>query len=134
MVRAMIAKGTFEVKMSGEPPYDVVDGVSLSRASFDKQFTGPLQAESHVQMLAARTSVETSAGYVAVERITGTLEGRSGSFVTLHMGMMNGGTNDLRVMIVPDSGTGQLAGITGTMQIDIVEGQHRYTVDYSLGH
>lgn len=132
MVPAMIAKGTFSVKMSGEPPYDEVDGVSLSRASFDKEFAGPLTARSQVQMLAARTPVDDSAGYVAVERIVGTLESKEGSFVVLHLGLMTRGADQLTVVVVPDSGTGALAGIAGTMTIDIVDGQHHYTLDYSF--
>lgn len=128
----MLAKGSFEVKMTGDPPYDVVDGVSLSRARFDKRFSGALDARSEVQMLAARTPQEGSAGYVAVERIVGSLNGKSGSFVVLHMGLMGGGREELRVEIVPDSGTGALAGITGTMRIEVVEGQHRYALDYTL--
>jgi len=133
MVSVMIAKGTFSVKMSGEPPYDEVDGVSLSRASFDKEFSGPLTACSQVQMLAARTPVANSAGYVAVERIVGSLEGKEGSFVVLHLGLMTRGADQLTVVVVPDSGTGALAGLAGTMTIDIVDGQHHYTLDYSLG-
>lgn len=129
----MIAKGSFEVTMNAEPPYDEADGVSLSRARFDKRFAGPLDATSEVHMLAARTPHEGSAGYVAVERITGALEGRRGSFVVLHMGLMRRGEDELRVVIVPDSGTGDLTGIAGTMQIEIDGGQHEYTLDYSLG-
>ena len=121
--------GTFEVSMQGEPPFDVHEGVSLSRASFDKKFTGPLQATSKVQMLAARTAVNDSAGYVAVERIVGTLDGKGGSFVVVHTGLMNRGARSLTIHIVPDSGTEALAGIRGTMNIEIVAGQHHYEVD-----
>jgi hypothetical protein len=128
----MIAKGSFEVTPRFEPPYDDSDGVALSRASFDKRFSGPLDAASTVQMLAARTPATGSGGYVALERITGTLDGRSGAFVVVHLGLMTRGAPSLRIDIVPDSGTGALAGIAGTMHIDIVDGRHFYTVDYTL--
>lgn len=128
----MIADGTFEVQMTGEPPYEVVDGISLSRASFDKRFSGPLNGTSKVQMLAARTKVPNSAGYVALERIVGELEGRSGSFVVVHLGLMNQGAQSLTIHIVPDSGTGALVGIAGKMAIRIEGGQHYYALDYSL--
>jgi hypothetical protein len=129
----MIAKGSFEVTMQGEPPFEVVDGVSLGRAAFDKRFSGPLQGTGKVQMLAARTPVENSAGYVAIERITATLDGRPGTFVVLHTGLMNRGTRSLTLTIVPDSGTGDLKSIAGTMDIQIVDGQHHYQLDYDLG-
>lgn len=128
----MNAKGTFEIKMTGEPPYDTVDGVSLSRARFDKRFVGPLEATSQVQMLAARTPVEGSAGYVAIERIDGVLEGKRGTFVVMHVGVMNRGARELEIRIVPDSGTGELAGIAGRMDIQIVSGQHHYEIEYEL--
>lgn len=128
----MIAKGSFEVKMTPEPPYDVVDGVTLGRGRFDKRFSGDLDATSEVHMLAARTPKEDSAGYVAAERIVGTLHGHRGSFVALHLGLMSGGNEELRVVIVPDSGTGALTGITGTLSIQVDQGQHHYTIDYTL--
>ncbi len=128
----MIANGTFEVKMTGEPPYEVVDGVSLSRASFDKRFSGPLSGTSQVAMLAARTKVADSAGYVALERIVGQVEGKAGSFVVVHVGLMNHGAQSLTITIVPDSGTGELAGISGQMTIRIEAGQHYYALDYTL--
>src|SRR2546429_291726 len=109
----MILKGTFEVVMQPEPPYDVVDGVSLGRAGFDKRFFGPLDGTGKVQMLAARTPVENSAGYVALERICGAVEGRRGTFVVVHTGLMTRGASSLSITIVPDSGTGELAGISG---------------------
>jgi hypothetical protein len=129
----MIAKGSFAVKMTPEAPYDVVDGVALARATFDKTFEGPLTATSKVAFLSARTTVETSAGYVAVERIDGTLEGKKGTFVALHTGLMNRGTPSLTITIVPDSGTGALAGIAGRMDVKIVEGKHFYELEYELG-
>lgn len=124
--------GTFTVAMTPEAPYDVSDGISLGRARFDKVFSGPLEATSVVQMTAARTAIADSAGYVAVEKITGMVEGRAGSFVALHLGLARGGTKTLTIAIVPDSGTGALTGITGTMDIEIVEGMHHYTLTYTL--
>jgi len=118
--------------MQAEPPYDVEASVSLGRASFDKRFAGPLDATSKVQMLAARTPIDNSAGYVALERIVGTVEGKRGSFVVLHTGLMTRGERTLSIVVVPDSGTGELAGIAGKMDIQIVDGQHHYTLDYTL--
>ncbi|MFO0616825.1 MAG: DUF3224 domain-containing protein [Polyangiaceae bacterium] len=128
----MEAKGTFDIEMNAEPPYDLVDGVSLARVRFEKRFAGPLDAKSHVEMLGARTPVATSAGYVAVERVTGALGGRRGTFVLLHRGVMSAAGRDLTVTVVPDSGTGELQGLTGRMEIEVVEGQHRYAFDYAL--
>lgn len=128
----MIVKGTFEVTMQAEPPYEEIDGVSFGRATFDKHFTGPLEGAGKVQMLSARGSVRDSAGYVALERISGAVDGRVGTFAAVHLGLMSRGTPTLSVAIVPDSGTGELAGISGRMSIDIVDGRHHYTLDYAL--
>jgi hypothetical protein len=129
----MIVNGTFEISMHPEPPYDAIDGVTLARVRFDKRFVGPLDATSDVNMLAARTPVSGSAGYVAIERVTGALEGKRGTFVLQHMGVMTRGTPSLQVTIVPDSGTGELVGLSGRMDIQIVEGKHLYELDYKLG-
>jgi hypothetical protein len=126
------ARGTFEIQMKADPPYDVQEGVSLGRLSFDKIFTGELQGNSSVQMIAARTPVEGSAAYVAIERVRGSLAGRTGSFVLQHFGTMNRGVSTLTVAVVPDSGTGPLTGLGGTMTIDVVEGKHLYVFDYTL--
>jgi hypothetical protein len=128
----MIVNGTFEISMHPEPPYDAVDGVTLARVRFDKRFVGPLDATSDVNMLAARTPVDGSAGYVALERVTGALEGKRGTFVLQHIGVMTRGTPSLQVTIVPDSGTGELVGISGRMDIQIVDGKHLYELDYKL--
>jgi hypothetical protein len=128
----MIAKGSFEVAMQAEPPYDAVDGVTLGRASFEKRFSGALEATSTVQMLAARTPMDDSAGYVAIERIQGVLDGRRGTFVVLQTGIMNRGSRSLTITVVPDSGTAELRGIAGRMTIEIVEGKHFYELDYTL--
>jgi hypothetical protein len=128
----MRIKGTFEVSMTAEPPYEAVDGVALARASFDKRFAGELDAASKVQMVGVRTPVETSAAYVAVERVTGTLVGRRGSFVLLHTGVMARGASSLEVTVAPDSGTGELRGLSGKMAIQIVEEQHHYDFEFEL--
>ena len=128
----MIVKGTFEVTMQGEPPYETVEQVPFARASFDKRFSGPLEATGKVHMLSARTAESASAGYVALERITGTLDGKRGTFALVHLGLMDRGKSSLTVSIVPDSGTGELKGISGSMTIDIIERQHHYTLDWSL--
>ena len=83
-------------------------------------------------MLAVRTDVEGSAGYVAMERVTGTLHGRSGAFTLQHSGTMTRGAQQLSVTVVPDSGTEELAGLAGKMTIDIVDGKHFYSFDYTL--
>jgi hypothetical protein len=124
--------GTFSITMTPEPGADVADGITIGRVRFDKVFAGPLTATSVVQMTSARTAIPNSAGYVAVERITGTVEGKAGSFVVLHTGLMNRGAQSLTISIVADSGTGELAGIAGSMGIQIVDGVHHYTLDYTL--
>lgn len=128
----MQAKGQFEIVMHPEPPYDVVEGVSLGRVGFDKTFQGALEATSSVAMIGARTPVEGSAGYVAIERVTGSLDGRRGTFVLQHAGTMTRGAASLSVRVVPDSATGELAGLSGTMDIQITEGKHHYVLDYEL--
>ena len=119
--------GTFDVQRTPEPAYDL-GGVAIGRNRFDKTFHGPLEATSVVHMLAVGTETPGSAAYVAVERITGTLLGRTGSFVVTHTATMNRGVPALAIAVVPDSGTGGLVGLTGTMEIEIVGGVHRYTL------
>ena len=126
------AKGSFEVKRSMEPACDMGDGVQAAHVRFDKVFSGPFAATSVVHMLAAMTQVEDSGGYVAIERVRGTLDGRSGTFLLQHRGVMDRGAKDLMVTVVPDSGTDGLVGLSGRMAIDIIDGQHFYTFDYSF--
>lgn len=126
------AHGTFSVDSSFPPPLHAADGVTLGRARFDKRFTGGLEATSFVEMLYARTPDPTCATYVAIERIEGTLCGRSGSFVVHHVGVRDGTTDSLTLSIVPGSGTGELAGVTGSMTITITEGVHHYTLEAAL--
>lgn len=124
------AKGTFDVKMNPEPPYFEGEGVTLARATFDKRFHGPLTATSQVQFLSVRAG--DHAAYVALERIEGSLDGRAGSFVVTHKATAAGTAPSLAIEIVPGTGRGALEGITGTMQIEIIEKQHVYTIAYEL--
>lgn len=126
------ASGTFEVTMNPQPPYHTGEGATLGRVSISKEFRGDLEASSSVEMLSAVTEVKGSAGYVAIERVVGTLHGRTGSFVLQHTGTMTRGEPELTVSVVPDSGTGELKGIAGRMKIDIVNGKHLYAFDYAL--
>ena len=126
------ASGTFEVKLNPQAPDDEVGDPTVGRMSIDKQFHGDLEATSKGQMLAVSTDVEGSAGYVAMERVTGTLNGHSGAFTLQHSGTMTRGSQQLSVTVVPDSGTGELVGLAGTMTIDIVDGKHFYIFDYTL--
>lgn len=129
---ALRASGTFEVKLSPQPPEDKAEGATLGRMSIDKQFHGDLEGTSKGQMLTAMTDVKGSAGYVAIERITGTLHGHSGSFVLQHSGTLTKGAAQQSITVVPDSGTGQLAGLTGKMTITIADGKHSYDFEYTL--
>jgi len=124
------ATGSFEVKLLPQPAADADSG--LGRMCIDKVFSGDLQGTSKGEMLAATTAVKGSAGYVAIERVTGALSGKAGSFVLMHTGVMNRGVPSLTVQVVPDSGTGELAGLTGTMAIEIKGGKHFYVFEYDL--
>lgn len=124
--------GTFDVKLNPQPLADSSTDATLGRLSIDKQFHGALEGTSRGEMLSARTAVNDSAGYVAIERVTATLNGRKGSFVLQHTATMNRGQQQLTITVVPDSGTGELAGIAGTMSIRIADGTHFYEFRYSL--
>ena len=128
----MTARGTFEVKMTPQPQDDGAGG-GFDRLFGEKQFHGELDAASKGQMLAARTAVEGSAGYVALELVTGKLNGRRGSFVLQHKGTMSKGVYNMNVTVIPDSGTDELVGITGTMTIIIEGSKHSYNFEYTLG-
>jgi hypothetical protein len=125
------AKGTFEVKVIAQPPDDK-DDPNLGRFLLDKQFHGDLEGASKGQMLTAGTAMKGSGGYVAVEKISGTLRGRSGTFVLQHIGTMTQGTPEMSVTVVPDSGTGELVGISGRLTIIVADGKHSYEFAYSL--
>ncbi len=126
------ATGTFEVTITPQPADDRTDGATLGRMSLDKQFSGDLQATGRGQMLTAMGGVAGSAGYVAIERVTGTLGGRRGSFILQHTGTMAAGAQSLSVTVVPDSGTEELTGLAGSMTITVEPGRHSYTFDYAL--
>ncbi len=124
------AKGAFEVKKN--PQVDDKGEPTVGRMSLDKQFHGDLEATSKGQMLAVMTDVSGSAGYVAMERVNGKLHGRSGTFALQHSGTMTRGTPQLIITVVPDSATGELAGLAGTMTINIIDGKHFYEFEYTL--
>ena len=104
----------------------------VGRMTIEKQFQGDLSGTSTGQMLMAGTAVEGSAGYVAIEKVEGTLGGRSGSFYLQHSGTMNRGAGSLTVTVIPDSGTDQLTGLSGRMNIIIADGKHSYEFDYEI--
>jgi hypothetical protein len=126
------ATGTFEVKTVPQAPEDNVGDPSVGRLALDKTFHGDLEGTGKGQMLAAGTDVKGSAGYVAMERVTGTLQGLAGSFALQHSGTMTRGVPALSITVVPDSGTGQLAGLAGKLTIEIAGGKHSYDFEYSL--
>ena len=125
----MTAAGSFEVKLTPQPPGE--DAV-LGRLTLNKEFHGDLEATSKGQMLAFSSSVKGSAGYVAMEQVTGTLRGKKGTFVLQHSGIMTRGDGQLVVTVVPDSGTEDLVGLSGAMRIDIAGGKHSYVLEYTL--
>ena len=126
------ATGTFEVKLNPQPTAHPAEGPALGRMSIGKQFRGDLEGTSGGEMLSATTGVKGSAGYVAIERVSGTLGGRTGTFILQHSGTMARGAPQLTITVVPDSGTEELAGITGTMAIDLGGGKHAYDFAYAL--
>ncbi len=126
------ARGLFEVTMTPQPAQDGVGDPAIGRMALDKRFQGDLQATSKGQMLALRTDTEGSAGYVALERVEGSLHGRHGAFALQHSGTMTRGEPQLQIGVVPDSGSGGLSGLTGTLQITVVDGKHAYDFEYSL--
>jgi hypothetical protein len=127
------AAGPFDVKLVPQAPDAATGGEAIGRFALDKRFHGDLDAASVGQMLAVRGEPKDSAGYVAMELVTGTLHGRAGNFALQHSGTMHAGTQQLVIGVVPGSGTGSLAGLAGTMQITIAEGgKHAYSFDYTL--
>ena len=126
------ATGTFEVKLAPLTTYENVEGSPLGRMSIDKVFQGDLAGTSKGEMLTGMSSVKGSAGYVAMERVNGTLNGRRGSFVLQHSATMTRGTPQLSISVVPDSGTEELVGLSGSMQIIIEGSKHSYVFEYSI--
>ena len=125
------ASGTFDVKLT---PKDMGAGAAVGGMTIDKEFHGDLTGTSQGQMLmASSASVKDSAGYVAIEKVTGTLNGRRGSFYLQHSGTMTRGAGELTITVIPDTGTDQLVGLTGRMNIIIAPGgKHSYEFDYTL--
>ena len=132
-VMTQIAKGTFEVKATPQTEEANVGDPSIGRLSMTKQFSGDLEGTGKGQMLGSQSEVvQGSGGYVAMERVTGTLNGKKGSFVLQHIGTMQGGNFELNVSVVPDSGSGELTGISGKFKIIIEDSKHFYEFDYSI--
>lgn len=132
MTDAQRATGTFEVKLLPLATAHDGDAPPLARMSLDKTFIGDLVGTSAGEMLSAGTAVKGSAGYVAIERVTGALHGREGSFALQHSGTMDRGVPQLSVTVIPDSGTGALTGISGSLQIFNENKQHSYIFDYTM--
>ncbi len=128
----LTAKGAFDVKVAPIASTDHPGGTTLGRFSLDKIFHGDLEGTGTGEMLTAGTAVKGSAGYVAIERVEGALAGRKGTFVLQHTGSMSAGGQSLTVAVVPDSGTGELTGIAGTLAIEIDGKAHFYRLDYTL--
>jgi hypothetical protein len=127
------ASGEFEVKVIPQKADNQeAESANIARMSLDKQFHGDLEASSKGEMLSTGTDVKGSAGYVAIERVSGILDGRTGSFVLQHSGIMTRGVPQMSVSVLPDSGTGELTGIGGTMLIKIVERKHFYEFEYTM--
>jgi hypothetical protein len=126
------ARGEFDVKLSPQSVADASLNGIFGRMTLDKQFHGDLEGTSKGEMLTAGSAVKNSAGYVAIERVSGTLQGRKGTFVLQHSGTMNRGAPQLIISVVPDTGTDELAGISGTMSLDISGGKHAYDLAYTL--
>ena len=129
------ARGSFEVKATPQvdEDSDKPESTGLGRLTLDKQFHGDLEATSKGQMLSAMTDVKGSAGYVAIERVIGKLNGREGSFILQHSATMHAGAQSMSITIVPGSGTGALTGISGALEIIIEGKKHSYVLKYSIG-
>jgi hypothetical protein len=126
------ATGKFNVKIGSLAPYNTSEDAKLGRMSIDKQFNGDLVGSCQGEMLTAGTGTQGSAGYVAIERVTGKLNNRSGGFALQHNATMTRGAPYLNIVVIPDSGTEELAGISGTMRIIIDKGNHSYEFEYSF--
>ena len=127
------ATGTFEPALTPTTLADTNADKTLGRMVISKQFHGGLEAKTQGEMLTVRTATKGSMGYVAIEQVTGTLDGHAGSFTLLHSGIMDRGAPTLAVNVVPDSGTGALTGLTGTMTINVApDGKHSYDLAYTL--
>lgn len=126
------ATGSFEVSLQPLSNTEITSDAMLGRLLLNKKFSGDLVAAARGQMLSAATATKGSAGYVAIDHVSGTLDGRNGSFLLQHSGSMNRGVPTLSIKVVPDSGTDELAGISGTLSINVVDGKHFYDFLYSF--
>ena len=126
------ARGTFEVQIAPMPADAYADGATMGRMSIDKQLTGDLVATGKGHMITGMGGERGSAAYSAIERISGTLAGRTGTFMLQHTGVMNRGAQQLSITIIPDSGTGELAGISGVFHLTIEGKVHSYDLEYTL--
>jgi hypothetical protein len=126
------ALGSFEVKTAPMPADEAIAATSIARHSLDKFYRGDLEGASAGEMLSAGIPASGTAGYVAIEQVTGALHGKTGSFALQHFGAMHAGAFDLTVRVVPGSGTDDLEGIAGTMTITIAPGKHTYSLEYTL--
>jgi len=126
------ATGSFDVKLTPQPLADANADSTLGRMAIEKQFHGDLEGTGRGEMLTGMTPVKNSAGYVAIERVTGALLGKKGAFTLQHNATMNRGAQHLSITVVPDSGTDQLSGISGDLSIRITDGKHFYEFEYSL--
>jgi hypothetical protein len=126
------ATGTFNVKITPQPAETGVGDASIGRMGLHKVFEGGLRGEAHGQMLAMRSAVEGSGVYVALDRFEGELDGRKGGFALHHRGVMDAGVPALEVLVAPDSGTGELTGLRGRLDIRVEGKEHFYQMDYSL--
>lgn len=126
------ARGSFEVKAAPISGDEATIGTSIGRYALDKQYHGDLEATARGEMLGAGNPATGTAGYVAIEQVAGTLGGRKGSFALQHFGTMEAGAFELKVLVVPGSGTGDLKGIAGSMTITIAGGKHNYSMEYTI--
>jgi hypothetical protein len=127
-----VARGSLQVNIESEPPFLEQEGLKLNRNVVHKEFSGDMVGESVAQMIAAYTGTPGSAAYVAIEHFTGSVDGKSGSLALQHSGVMDRGDARLAVTIVPDSGAGELAGISGSLNIENDEGGHSYALQYEF--
>jgi hypothetical protein len=127
-----VANGTFEVKLEPQAATDEAREANIGQLAIDKHFSGDLEASSRGMMISVMGNVEGSAGYVALERVSGKLDGRSGTFALQHNGIMARGAPELTIRVVPDSGTGELANLEGQMTIIIADGKHSYRFEYNI--
>lgn len=127
------AAGTFEIESWDEQPYEEQDGTRLTRTRLTKTFSGDVEGESAAELLMAYGSEEGSAAYVGLERVTGSVHGRSGSFVLRHSAVMERGEGSSSLDVVPDSGTGELRGLRGEASISVEPGGgHSFTLEYDF--